>query len=966
MDVGLRSQIAQKRQTRRNRLRYYIALGCSSVLLAGIGLLSGCNRAYYRNQADEETYAIIDQKAACTNDGSVQRLPVDPRSRMFDPFNPDRPPMPEDDPIAHHYMEIIDKKKHYPLWDVNGRTNTAENPVWWQYLPLDERGVMVLDAETAVQLALLHNPTYQSEVETLYLSAIDVSSERFLFDTQFFAGSSIDWSTTGPKRPGNAGESRSNLAVGPFSRGRRPMAIQKRFATGADLVIGMANTITWQLSGPDTQTASTLLDFSFVQPLLKAGGRDVVLERLTLAERTLLYNVRAFERYKRGFYCQVMIGRNAEAGPTRRGGLFGGAGLEGFTGLGGGFGRVGNTTGAGTGFAATANVPRAGGFFGLLQNQLEIRNAEENIARLRDNLLRFEDTLREQLTTVPATQDTIPSQQLQVAQARQALISAQANLLQTRANYEQSLDTFKVLLGLPPYICTEIRDPFLSQFELISNSLKQRRDDVARVRDAIGQNNSQLLALSKTGRDDATGESYREIKMSPDVVAEIRGIDGKIDQIIDLRRKILDNDIPEIASDITKLAKVKDQRKQQLAAMKKRYYEEREMICALLPTGTLDPGLFDTTELDTLPETLDADLKRLTKKIEGYREKVDELDKQVDLLIQENLGTPRQTFAEIRDRAILRGQDILAGFAEDVLALQVLQARARTEAVILPEVNLSARDAVEIARYNRVDWANTRAGLVDSWRAIEIVADDLESSLDVVFSGDVVNVNDNPLSLRGNAGRLRAGLQWDAPITRLQERNRYRQALIEYQQAKRSYYQFEDGIWNTLRTELRGIHQNQLNFELQRYAVRMAASQITLTEDIRQIREALSQASGPTAARDSVSALSDLLNAQNTFQGVWVFYELLRRNLDMDLGTMQLDAGGMWMDPGTITMESFYQPAPIEQNYLQQLPADLQREEAGIRRPEPPQPPVDGAFTYDPSNTGTIQAASMLQSTATP
>jgi hypothetical protein len=97
---------------------------------------------------------------------------------------------------------------------------------------------------------------------------------------------------------------------------------------------------------------------------------------------------------------------------------------------------------------------------------------------------------------------------------------------------------------------------------------------------------------------------------------------------------------------------------------------------------------------------------------------------------------------------------------------------------------------------------------------------------------------------------------------------------------------------------------------LQRYAVRIAAQQITINEDLRQIRETLSLASGPTAARDSVSALQDLLTAQNTFLGVWVFYEAQRRNLDQDLGTIRVDSDNIWVDPGPITSEAYgFQPA---------------------------------------------------------
>jgi hypothetical protein len=49
-----------------------------------------------------------------------------------------------------------------------------------------------------------------------------------------------------------------------------------------------------------------------------------------------------------------------------------------------------------------------------------------------------------------------------------------------------------------------------------------------------------------------------------------------------------------------------------------------------------------------------------------------------------------------------------------------------------------------------------------------------------------------------------------------------------------------------------------------------------------------------------VSALSDLLDAQNNFMSVWVNYEALRRSLDLDLGTLQLDSEGLWIDPGPI------------------------------------------------------------------
>src|SRR5690606_16520331 len=130
-----------------------------------------------------------------------------------------------------------------------------------------------------------------------------------------------------------------------------------------------------------------------------------------------------------------------------------------------------------------------------------------------------------------------------------------------------------------------------------------------------------------------------------------------------------------------------------------------------------------------------------------------------------------------------------------------------------------------------------------------------------------------------------------------------RKALIEYQQARRNYYNFEDTIKRSLRTTLRSVELNLLNFELRRAAVHVAVAQVELSR-LRLTeppKPGVEQSFSNTTARDLVSALSDLLNVQNDFLSVWVNYEVQRRSLDLDLGTMRLDERGIWIDPGPIT-----------------------------------------------------------------
>lgn len=885
-------------------------LSASLAMVVLAACFAGCHRQYYRKQADCEAHSLIDEKLADSsqNHGGPLRVQIDPRSRMFNPFDLDFQPMPQDDPSSHRYMHRVDGRKGYPLWHAAGTTNASENPGWWQFLPLDENGVLKLNADTAVQLALLHEPDYQQQVETLFLSALDVSSERFRFDTQFFGGAQTSLTADGRDRNGGGGNSSTRLSVGPNSNGRRPLAMQRTFATGGELVAGFANSIVWELSGPNTQSASTIFDFTMLQPLLRNAGRDRILERLTLSERRLLSNVRSFERYRRSFYLFITMGRQQESQVRRSGGVFG-VGLGGFTGLGGGFAGLGGQgqNANNFGVAAGGGVPQAGGFLGLLQTQLQIRNQEENVARLSENALLLEDTLVELLTTIPEDAEAIPRQRLQIAQAKSAILNAQTALISQKGNYQNAIDRFLGDLGLPPYLCVAIEDPLLERFELIDEVLRGRREQLIKLRTGAGEINLALLDASKSIVDPNTGLTSTSIQWTPEIGRLVGDLRKTLQPLIEFRRELIDTDMPRVAKDLVVLKQSVDSRKRQSQDLIAAFKADKQEICTLLNLSEVDEDSFTGEQVDELSIRLKARFDSLAERLEGYTKKIDSLSTTLDRFSAgkppEGM-TPQQLATAIRDDVVLKSQNILTEVADDVLALQLIQARSRTESVVLPEIKLDPRVAFDIAQANRPDLANARASLVDAWRLIEFNADDLESSLDVVFSGDVQNVGDNPLDLRSSTGRLRAGLQWDAPLTRLQERNTYRQSLIEFDQARRVYYQFEDTIWRVLRGQLRQVLTNQINFEFGRQSVRIAAEQLELNEDIRGFREARGLSSGPTAARDTISALSDLLNSQNTLLNLFVNYEVIRRSLDFDLGTMQITPEGLWLDPGPLTPET--------------------------------------------------------------
>jgi hypothetical protein len=418
-----------------------------------VAAFTGCTRRFYREQADQEVAQVVAEKSF----DERWALPgytinIDPRSRYFEPYDIDCPPLPPDDPASHQFMHQVNGKKGWAYWHRFGDRQELENPGWQeqlaQYVPVNADNEIVLSVDTALKLAYLHSPSYQNQLETLYLSALDVSTERFRLDTQFFGGTDTNLNHVGQIR--GSGTETNRLQTD------SDLSLRRRFATAGELVVGFANSFVWQFTGTNTDNTVSVLNFSLVQPLLRAAGRDIALEQLTIVERGMLANLRAMQRYRQGFYAQVAIGDGASGGPTRRGGFFGGTGLTGFTGTGaGGLGGVGEATGfgrgafgggggggagaGGAGFAG-GGAGQVGGYIGLLQQLQQIRNTQDSL-----------DLQLRTLSLLEAHLEAGVIDLVQVDQFRQNIETERANLLQARNSLENSLENFKTsTLGLPP------------------------------------------------------------------------------------------------------------------------------------------------------------------------------------------------------------------------------------------------------------------------------------------------------------------------------------------------------------------------------------------------------------------------------------------------------------------------------------------------------------------------------------
>ncbi len=103
------------------------------------------------------------------------------------------------------------------------------------------------------------------------------------------SGLTVRRATQGQATAKHAESNTLTYGAGP---GDKTYLLSKQFSTGGELLVGFANSFVWQFAGPDSNVTSSLLNFSLVQPLLRNGGRALILETLTRAERNLLSNLR--------------------------------------------------------------------------------------------------------------------------------------------------------------------------------------------------------------------------------------------------------------------------------------------------------------------------------------------------------------------------------------------------------------------------------------------------------------------------------------------------------------------------------------------------------------------------------------------------------------------------------------------------------------------------------------------------
>ncbi|MBL8859469.1 MAG: TolC family protein [Planctomycetes bacterium] len=238
-----------------------------------------------------------------------------------------------------------------------------------------EGGRVTLDEpQTLVQvleIAASNSREFQRQKERLYVAALDLTLERWRFAIQ-------KGGTLNALVGGTGDEAETASAGGGFS-------LAKVLGTGATIVGSLGLNLTRSLISSDGWHPQSDVSLSITQPLMAGFGERIVKEPLTQAERDLVYQVRAFERFRRTFAFDV-----------------------------------------------------ASRYYRLLQLEDSVKNQENNVT----NLEQLSERNR-------ALAEAGRLSDIELGQARQTELRSQNDLLTARQRLSDSRDQFKLFLGLP-------------------------------------------------------------------------------------------------------------------------------------------------------------------------------------------------------------------------------------------------------------------------------------------------------------------------------------------------------------------------------------------------------------------------------------------------------------------------------------------------------------------------------------
>jgi outer membrane protein TolC len=279
-----------------------------STLLTALAMLAGCRTAQI-NEADREVYRLIERRQRDAI-GIVSSAYIYDETgalgdshRMYD-YNP-RPLAPEL-PEAFQTYGPSEPEPDAPNAEVStqdaGQESDSGDLSASIFTDQQQPDVTVFGLQDALAYAMRNARELQDEKELLYIAALNLSLERHLWTPQFAADIAADFDGSIDKSGGDDGAVDSPGDLDQTFTTVSELSVSQRLPWGGEITARGIHSLMREVRDQvdDGSSADLILDAGI--PLLRGAGYAAQTEENRfVAERELIYAVRAYERFRRRF-----------------------------------------------------------------------------------------------------------------------------------------------------------------------------------------------------------------------------------------------------------------------------------------------------------------------------------------------------------------------------------------------------------------------------------------------------------------------------------------------------------------------------------------------------------------------------------------------------------------------------------------------------------------------------------------
>jgi len=267
---------------------------------------------------------------------------------------------------------------------------------------------------------------------------------------------------------------------------------------------------------------------------------------------------------------------------------------------------------------------------------------------------------------------------------------------------------------------------------------------------------------------------------------------------------------------------------------------------------------------------------------EGLARKADLAELQESELTNEQAWiNALRTYAEDLDRF-----KILLGLPTD-LAIILDDRDLETLTIDETHSNLSLNEAVEVALASRLDLQIQEDQLEDAERRVDVAANGLLPQVDLVLSG---RMNGRPggesLNLDPRDYVWNAGVDFELPFDKKEDRNNYRAALIDFERARRQLDNATEEIRLQIQNGWRNLEQAKRDYEISQLRVNLSESRVREQELLSEI--------GEGDAFELVRSQDSLTGSRNELTSALINHTVIRLGFWRDLGLLYISQAGQW------------------------------------------------------------------------